>query len=66
MGRPLMAVHCRPWTSAVLELKLEVGLLAVISTAWLSLADPKLSLHAETLSARADGRGCQASAMHAV
>ena len=35
-----MAVHCRPWTSAVLALQLEVGLLAVISTAWLSLADP--------------------------
>jgi hypothetical protein len=30
-----MAVHCRPWTSAVLALKLEVGFLAVISTAWL-------------------------------
>jgi hypothetical protein len=39
-----MAVHCRPWTSAVLALKLEVGFLAVISTAWLSLADPEATL----------------------
>ena len=28
--------------------------------------DPKLSIHAETLSARPGGRGCQASAMRAV
>jgi hypothetical protein len=38
-----MAVHCRPWTSAVLALRLEVGFLIEISTAWLSLADPILS-----------------------
>jgi hypothetical protein len=40
----VVAVYCRPWTSAVLALKLEVGSLAVISTAWLSLADPSQSV----------------------
>ena len=40
----LMAVHCRPWKSAGLALEFEVGFLAVISTAWLSLADPLQSV----------------------